>query len=248
MARRGTAWRGKEIYKQQEDKMKKVLLSELILDYNLYPRSQVDSQHVHNITEAILAENKMPPVIADEKSMRVVDGFHRITAMKRIEGETAKIEVIFKKYASDAEIFTDAMKYNADHGRMLTKYDRTHCAIVAEKLHIDPEIIAGALKMTVDSIKELRKIRVGNAKLKIDKGRNTKNPIPLKRTISHMAGKTLTKGQIEANTKLSGMDASFYANQLIMLIENNLLDMNNEKLLERLSRLQELLENMKVAA
>jgi len=59
-----------------------------------------------------------------------------------------------------------------------------------------------------------------------------------------MAGKELTPEQAEANRRLSGMEQLFYVNQLILLIENDLLDRSNEKLLAGLARLRELLDGV----
>ena len=67
---------------------------------------------------------------------------------------------------------------------------------------------------------------------------------PIKQTIKHMAGKRLTKKQYEANEKLSGMNQSFYANQIITLIESDLLDVKNEKLIATLVRLRDLLDGL----
>lgn len=67
--------------------------------------------------------------------------------------------------------------------------------------------------------------------------------VPLKKTIQHMAGKTLTTGQQKANEKLSGMNQSFYVNQVILLIENGLID-EKENLYERLRILQKLLNGL----
>ena len=230
--------------------MKKMEVARLILDFNLYPRLQVDSQHAGYMVESLRAGLELPPVIVDEKSLRVIDGFHRITAIKRFNKEKGMVSVILKKYASEGDMFVDAMLYNGTHGRTLTQYDRTHCIIRAEELKLDMSIIAGALSMSIDKIKELREHRVGvfvpaspmNKKTgKIVRVKSKSFPIQLKRTIEHKAGQVLTEVQIEANEKLSGMDQSFYVNQLITLIESDLLNRESERLMERLECLYELL-------
>jgi hypothetical protein len=96
--------------------------------------------------------------------------------------------------------------------------------------------MAGALNMPVDKLAGLRVSRTATTAGGLS--------IPLKRTIAHMAGRRLTKAQSQANDGLSGMNQSFYANQLISLIENGLLDKADEKLFERLTRLRELLDGV----
>ncbi|TET67570.1 MAG: hypothetical protein E3J56_12670 [Candidatus Aminicenantes bacterium] len=213
--------------------MGKIAISRLILDFNLYPRHTIDDQHVHYIIEAMKSNGNLPPIIADKESKRVVDGFHRVTATKKLYGENAKINVIFKTYHDEGEIFRDAMRYNADHGRMLTKYDRVRCLLVADELGIEPENVAKDLKMSLQAVGELRADRVG--KLNHD-------DIPIKRTIRHMAGRQLTDEQVRVNKDLSGMPQLFYVNQLIKILRADLLDRQNEQLLIGLRELRQLIE------
>src|SRR6185369_1713366 len=115
-----------------------------------------------------------------------------------------------KQYRNEREIFLDAMRYNASHGAKLDSCDRTHCLLVAERLKIPAEDVAGALHIAVDKLAALRVDRTA---------RSGSLTIPLKRTIQWKAGAALTKEQVSANTRLSGMNQQFYANQLITLME-----------------------------
>lgn len=226
--------------------MKKIKAAKLILDYNLYPRVTIDSQHTSYMVESLKAGLELPPIIVDEKSLRVIDGFHRVTATLR-HNKNETIMAIFKKYKSETEMFVDAMKYNATHGRTLTQYDRAHCILRAEDLSIDLDTTAKALSISLDKVKELRTRRVGELILtgRIKrKAKGTFSNIQLKRTIQHKAGKVLTKQQVEVNSKLSGMGQSFYVNQIIMLIESKLLNTKNKRLIEKLSHLYSLLDDM----
>lgn len=226
--------------------MKKVAVAELILDYNLYPRASVDSQHAYYMGEALKAGIELPPIIVDEKSKRVVDGFHRVTATRKLD-KSGSITAIFKKYRSEAEMFVDAMKYNASHGRALTQYDRTHCILRARSFNLTVEAVASALSISVDKVAELTATRVASTVVPSTssgkKWRKTcsTTPVQLKRTIEHMSGRELKEGQVEANKKLSGMNQSFYAQQIILLIEEDLLDYQDVDLIEKLRHLHELI-------
>ncbi len=226
---------------------KKMKLADLVFDFELYPRAQVDSQHVGQIAEAIAAGAELPPIVIDKKTKRVVDGFHRGRAYRRLFGDNADIEVEEREYGTDAEMFIAAMVYNAGHGRNLTTFDRTHCIIRAERLKIEPAEIASALNLTVDRIGTLHTSRVGHLKSRRGRG-NGAVSVPLKRTIAHMAGRTLTKQQSATNQKLGGMNQAFYVNQLILLIENELLDTDNDELMGRLNKLHSLLDSVCASA
>lgn len=214
-------------------------LAELILDYNFYPRTQIDSSHVRYLRIAHEGGAHLPPPITDRKSKRVVDGFHRVTMYRRIDPET-EINVIEKNYKDEAAMFAEAMRLNAHHGRNLGPFDRMHCILRAEELKMTVDQIAANLSMTVEAIGELKTDRIGN--LRVD---GVKTEIPIKRTIHHMSGKQLTKRQYEANDKLGGMNQIFYVNQLIELIEADLLDLSNANLRQRLAYLFDLLKEIK---
>ena len=220
--------------------MRKIPIAELVLDFDFYPRAEVNSQHVTYMCAAINAGAELPPLIAEKKTLRVVDGFHRVRAYGRVHGEDYKAAVIEKVYESEADLFLDAARYNSSHGRILTQFDQTHCILKAERLSIETEQLASALQITIDAV---GKLRSGSTGVLLNVG-----DVPLKRTIRHMAGRTLTKPQMEANGKLSGMNQMFYVNQLIMILENGLLDAENENLLAALGRLNTLLTGQKIAA
>jgi len=219
--------------------MKKFALSELVLDFDLYPRGGVDSHHCGEIAAAIQAGASVPPIVIEKSSRRIVDGFHRWKAFRRLYGEEFEVNCIEKTYANDAELFLDAMRYNASHGRALSQHDKVHCLLMAEKLKIEPEQISGALNITTARIGELKMARVGKI-----------GPVQvaLKQTIRHMGGKQLTKQQVEANDRLSGMNQLFYVNQLITLIENDLLDTENAELMAGLQKLAQLIRSEDLAA
>lgn len=214
--------------------MPKIKISELVLDYNLYPRSSVDRQHIHSIADAIVAGVILPPIIVDKEDHRLIDGFHRVKAVERIEGENGLIDAVFKRYKDDAARFADAMQYNATHGRALNTFDRAHCIIQAERFGLSMDQVASALKITVERGEELKADRIGRLHMT---GSKPGEPIPLKRTIKHKAGQTLSDSQAEANRKLSGMEQSFYVNQLLLLIESDLLNRDDVNVMSSLAKL-----------
>lgn len=219
--------------------MKKMLAAECVLDFDLYPRNNVDSSNVSRIMMALEAGHELPPVVIDRKTKRVIDGFHRIRATLRVFGAEAMIAVIEKDYASEKEMFLDAVRYNAHHGAPLDSADRTRCLIMAERLRISLDSVAQALSVKKSKLSDMKATRIGTA---------NGIQIPLKRTISaQFAGEKLTPIQVEANTKLSGMSQAFYVNQVITLIEADMLDSENEYLMERLKVLHGLLDGVLAA-
>lgn len=212
--------------------MRKMKAAAIVLDFDLYPRQQIDAHHLREMIAAEEAGAEFPPVIIDCKSKRCTDGFHRVRKQLKVYGDGAEIDVIEKAYKAEADMFLDAVRYNASHGRALNPFDRAHCAIVAEEMQIDPAALAQAMSVTVNHLTSLRSTKVATLTVK-GSGRKSA-PVAIKRTIGHMAGKPLTRVQAETNKRLGGMNQLFYVNQLIMLIDSKLLDSGNEKLMEGL--------------
>ena len=162
-----------------KNKIEKVKVLELIRDWSLWPRyeaQELDSTNLARIKQAILAGEKMPPIVVDGKSLRIVDGFHRQEAYLKLLGGDAEIEVEKRCYENDAEMFQDAMELNAKHGLPLGPEDKVHCILVCRKLKIPLEVIAVKLGMTMDKIKSLKERRVvtirGGEKIPVPWGQN----------------------------------------------------------------------------
>jgi hypothetical protein len=236
-AGRGEARRGLFFCEKGENVMnRRRKLSELVLDYEIYPRHKVDPMHVADMERAFLSGVVFPPIVICAKSKRIVDGFNRYTMFKRQNVE--EVEVEERKYKNEAALFADAVGLQSSHGQNLSRWDRTRCAFLAEKLGMDDVELAAAMHVDPKYIGELR----------IDRQAQHGNlQVPLKRTIKHKSGQELSEGQMEANKRLGGMNQRFYVNQVILLIENELIDQNDESLLEALRKLQEMLEKLLIA-
>src|SRR5688572_13414948 len=62
---------------QRSNEMETIKASELVEDFDLYPRGDVDGTHVLSLVQALEAGVELPPIIACKKTKRIVDGFHR---------------------------------------------------------------------------------------------------------------------------------------------------------------------------
>lgn len=215
----------------------KRFVSGLVLDRELSPRARLGSNHVRQLAEALRAGATLPPIVVERETSRVVDGFHRVEAHRRVQGREALVDAIEKEYATEADLFEDAVRLNSAHGSRLAPYDHLRCATIAQKLSIEPSRLAAALSVRPSYVGDLTARRTGTEM-------TTRAAIPLKRTIEHMRGRNITPAQIEANDKLGGQDQAFYIGQLNILAENNLFDLDNERVREGLRRLEANLQRL----
>lgn len=202
-------------------------LAELVLDFELYPRPEVDAVHVRDLVDALQAGDELPPPIVCAQSKRVVDGFHRVRAQTRVLGPDGSIQVELRDYDDDGALFADAASLNARHGRRLTPYD--HRRILAK---------AQELGRTVADVSEWLRVPVGTLERRALAGAAGNRVVPLKRTVAHLDKQVLTPEQEKANERAGGMNQLFYINQLLNLLESDSLDVGNGAVMAGLERLR----------
>lgn len=203
----------------------KLPLSALIEDLSLYPRATVFDGHVGDLEDAIRAGVELPPIIIDKKSKRIVDGFHRRRALKKVHGPDYVVDVEVRSYASEAELFIDAVRLNSGHGRRMSTFDYARCATIAGTLGIDLAAMASALSLTAEKLGEIT----------VAKSASSENGtlVPIRHGMSHMAGRRLTQAQERAAHIVGGQSPMYHANQLIALLEADMLP-EDERVLDRL--------------
>ena len=206
-------------------------LMDIVADFNVYPRHQVNMQHAADLTEALRAGAELPALIVDAHSHRLVDGFHRWRAYKTFHGKQAgdvEVAVEQRRYATEAELFLDAVRLNADHGERISHFDIARCTIIGEQLHIDPAQLAAALSMRPEKLNTLtlNKVALTAAGSKV----------ALRLSVRHLAGEHLTKKQSDAAQRAGGATFVYYLDRLIDALRNDLLP-NDPKVQERLKML-----------
>jgi hypothetical protein len=215
-------------------KTKTLKASELIEDFSIYPRNCVFDGHVYDLAECIRSGAALPPCVADAKTCRLTDGFHRRRAHVRVHGDDAPIEVMLIDFGSDAEMVCDAIARNASHGRRLTTADIARCAALGKKFRISRELLADLLHVTREKLRDVTATRFA---------KGSGGDVVLRRPMAHLAGRKLTKAQEAVVDHVGGQTAIYHVNRLIELIESRSLP-DDEKLLDRMKQLHGLLEEI----
>jgi ParB-like chromosome segregation protein Spo0J len=224
----------------EKPEIKTVPLAELIEDMDLYPRHAVDSAHVQQLVQALEFGATLPPVRADKKSKRLTDGWHRKRAYQRFLGTEASIDVELIPYKNEAEMLFDAVQQNAAHGRHLDRMDRTRSVMMLQSHGFTHEKIAFAIQVPEKQVQKYA-IKIATVpKSSVDAIPGTQS-ISLKRPVLHMAGKTLTKAQAEAHRILPGTSFLLIAKQLCAGLSQNMVNLEDHKLVDQLMVLRDLL-------
>lgn len=211
-------------------------VSDLVEDLTVYPRAQVDTQHVTHLAAALEAGNTLPPLIADRKSNRLVDGFHRRRAHLQVFGIDALVDVELRRYKTEAELLTDAVTLNTNHGRNLTKVEQLRNTLRLQDMGVDDRVIAVALHTTPARVQTLR-LRVATV---ID-GDGNEHQEALKRSTLHFAGRTMTADQVKAQATAPGVSYTFLIRQLQEALEFGLINGADGRVIVALTGLEALL-------
>lgn len=98
-----------------------VRLADLVGSYS--PRAvRVDEDHVLALAEVL---DRLPPVVVDQRTMKVIDGVHRVEASRRL-GRTEIRALLFS--GSETEALVVAVQANVRHGKPLTRGERQGAA------------------------------------------------------------------------------------------------------------------------
>ena len=219
----------------------KVPYASIKFDDNFYPRQSYDNAHINRIAVAINAGNEMPPIVLDKKTNLCVDGLHRSRGYLKVDGEGALVPAIFKTFPNRKAMILESARLNATHGKALNTCDRVHFYTIAKRHNISMEDIVGALQVPQADFESLIKERLAFSPGKKKSG--AAPDLPLKSTIKHMAGKTLTKEQAEVNQKLGGMRQLFFVNQVLMLVKTKMIDREDEAVMAALGELRDQLDS-----
>ena len=216
---------------------KSIKAIELILDWSLWPRHDahgLDSTNVTRMREALKAGVALPPIVV-ASDMRVIDGFHRTRAHLQEFGDDVKMRVDMRVYESDADMFADAIRYNAINGLPLSPKDRAHAILKARKFKLPMSTIAMALGMSEKSMKDFLAKRTAT------------NPDGEKIALSHgakdLAGKQLTEKDMKFVDTIGANIPGMHASMLINTLKADSLVLS-ENTIEKLKELRDLIDRV----
>jgi hypothetical protein len=139
--------------------LKTLPIGDLVEDYRLYPRAEVDGATVEQFREALRAGAKFPPIRVCSKTFRIIDGFHRKTAYEREHATHALC--VLEDVAGDVDLFRRAAAANASHGRRYSVDDYATAVRLAKRLGLTREQISADLFLPLDRVEKLERISAG---------------------------------------------------------------------------------------
>jgi ParB-like chromosome segregation protein Spo0J len=112
-----------------------------------------DKAHIARLVET---ETPLPPILVDRRTLRVIDGMHRLMAASLQGRET--IDVVFFE-GSESDVFLRAVQENIAHGLPLSQADRRAAAerIIASHPHMSDRAIGHSVGLAAKTVAAVRK-------------------------------------------------------------------------------------------
>lgn len=112
-----------------------------------------DKEHIARLAEA---EGPLPPVLVNRRSMRVIDGMHRLMAALLKGRETIDVQFFD---GNDADGFLRAVEENVTHGLPLSQADRQAAAarIIALHPHMSDRAVAESAGLAARTVAGIRR-------------------------------------------------------------------------------------------
>lgn len=181
--------------------MATVPISQLVLNWDYYPRTSVNSKNTSGIKDGIRAGNKIPPIVAWKGRNWIVDGFHRYRAYLQVYGADYRVQVTFKDYETESDFFVDSVAYNSTHGQQLTTADEARIVLLSDSLGLPRERLEGILpRERIEKVAQFRATAPEGVYTKdIPIFVGSQQMVPLKRVVvEDLGGAELTQDQANA--------------------------------------------------
>lgn len=210
-----------------------IALASLVEDFTLYPRHNVDDTHVSDLARALASGARLPPIIVDAASKRVVDGVHRRRALLKFLGDGAIVPVEMRTYENEAALFLEAVALNSVHGRRLDRHDQTRIVLKLREFGIADQVISIILHVPEPIVEKLSLRIVTN---------ESGESVPAKRGLEHMHGQRLTAAQMSAVDSVRSAEVGRICIELMKLLEARVVNLNDTRTVNQLRQLNALIE------
>ncbi len=228
----------------------KVLISEIFFDEDLYPRNLYNWQTGYDYSQSMKTGSKFPDIILAiyNNKKYLVDGKHRIEAYKLLK--IKEVDAIIHVGWNRKKIYTQAVKANISHGRVLSPYEKRMIAMKLLEFEYKNSEISKIIQVPLDKLERFVTQRSVNVLTGVSTEDSASSAQKIAKMIvksgaGHYSGTTLDLKQasnIESVQRNWNMHSQVdLLKQVIDLIENNFLDLQNSKVLEKFNYLRNLI-------
>lgn len=214
----------------------KIEINKIKLDEEIYPRSRFDWVTSYKYSQAMVAGAKFPPITVGlvKNKYVLVDGYHRLEAYKKLK--KVKVEANVLSGRTKKQLFIEAVRLNAQHGYQFNSQDTTNIVLKLKKYNISKQKIASIVGIPITKLDKYMVSRTATISI----GGKMKD-VFLKRPFRHYAGEVIPASYDEEQEIFVGSHQLHLLEQVIILVEDKHLNLDDKKVVERVSKLYGLL-------
>lgn len=214
-------------------------ISELIFDSNLYPRMKTSWLTAYQYAQAMRSGSTFPPIMVGlfEGKHHVIDGWHRVEALKLLREEYIQAQV--KSYKDKRDMVAEAIRLNSTHGKPLSGHEKARAIYALKQLNFTREEISSIVKVPIDKLTTFES--------RVIYGLDGK-PIFLKSVTARAAQKSGGSPEGVNQTKFIGRDLTTLLEQIIEMIDADIYPFEDKTVKELTVKLYALMsERLKLA-
>lgn len=199
-----------------------------------YPRNKVSWFAVYKYKQAMKTGAEFPPIDVSKNNGNyfLIDGKHRIEAMKQLKGEI--IDAIIHENLSKEEIIKMAIKANTEHGQALSTQEVVKSILKLQKMNVNTEDISKIVNIPKEKIQPLVTKKTAWKK-------DTLEQIILKKPQEHLSGTEIEENK-ETETLGYNLTQVHLLNDLIGLLKLNQMNLEKTEVRTKLTQIKNLIE------
>lgn len=210
-------------------------IDEIACDEKYYPRMKWGWHTAFSYSQAMKAGAVFPPIevaiirVGLRSRYYLVDGRHRIEANK-MNGESHIQAIINSSITNLNDLFIEAVKRNAVHGRPFSVQEKVNIALkVKEEMSMGDLEISKLINVPLDKLTDFVATRITNT--------FSGEVISLKAPVKHFAGQEVPDDFNQVQDKFSEFSQLVMLRDLINLFEKDLINFGNRDIVNSLNRL-----------
>jgi len=214
----------------------KVRVGDLKFNERLLTARPVNAVFVSRYRQAYRSGCNLGEIVVNKKTMEIVSGNHRVTALLQEYGADHEIDVTARVFPDDLSVLKCFAEANAAHGNALSGASRRAVTLMMLEAGATTGEVANLFGVSVHRIEVW-----GDQTVMVITGKGKSEPKPSKAGIP--LGTTMKKAQYDTHWKADrGIAAYSQAEQLIRWIRNGWIDTECVRTMTSLTELQKELE------
>ena len=206
-----------------KSEMKVLPVKKIAFDESIYPRSHVDWITKAKYYNALKSGAEFPSVVVGYWRGRylLIDGAHRLEAHKDFKTKHLDVEVL--KGLTKQEMFIEAVKRNAQHGRQFSAQEISKVVVTLTEWKVAKTEISKIVAIPADELKKFVADRLTRVS-------ETGKDFILKKAFKHLSGNEVPSAWNveEIQVGYEGSSQEKILDEAIKLFQSRLIDMKNK--------------------